>query len=207
MSQNQTSRPETGAARRTRKSRNPGANRSARAKAKRAALGKPEKRDVDAIFGAALDRALILSGAVLETGEVDEAALARVPALRDALDTARTELDTAFNPEQVKTVLQARLAAGLAAQPDAPRAGGLDQHAVNGAFAAVVNALIVERGLTNAAGRIDRAAVARSPILAEILGRTIAALTRTHDKSEIEAVMRRRFAREDDQALQAPISA
>jgi hypothetical protein len=112
MSQTQDTRPETGAARRNRKSRNPAAAaRSARARQNRKALGRPERRHV------------------------------------------------------------------------------------NDAIAAVVDALIVERGLTNTAGRIDRDGIARSPVLAEVLGRTIAALTRTYDKAEVEAVMRRRYAR------------
>jgi hypothetical protein len=78
--------------------------------------------------------------------------------------------------------------------------GRPERRHVNDAIAAVVDALIIERGLTTAAGGIDRTAVARTPILAEILGRTIAALTRTYDKGQVETVMRNRFAQPTDAA-------
>jgi hypothetical protein len=134
-------RSEAAAERRDRKARQAAADRAVKARANRRAKGRPTKRDVDDAIGEAFVSVLQCRGMVRETGELNEAALARCPEL-EAVAAGTTEVLAArvdaetqaprFDPDQVAEVLAGRLATGWTApEPDQEP----DRSAVNAALA------------------------------------------------------------------------
>ena len=86
--------------------------RSARARSKRAALGRPEGRDVDLALGRAVAEVLARHGVVTPAGRVaGVAALQAHPDLVAVLNTAAEALAERFAAAEASAVLQARLAA------------------------------------------------------------------------------------------------
>jgi len=85
--------------------------------------------------------------------------------------------------------------------------GRPEKRCVDVALADAVREIALERGLTTADGYLTRDAIARSPVLASVVARAMKLLTRSFDKEQIEAVMRNRFARPEEQPEEPAISA